>query len=598
MIRRWRWHLALAGLLLAWTGYADDGAGQGEDPYRDRPSRHVLPSSAYKPIPPQNYKIAPPRAPQSGSVQWRKNGLFDPQQFHQQLQQRRQRTRAPRWDRDITNAAPDEIHPVYNPGAAKMFFASNAGGVGQDGRLVNPLPRYRIWRGDLDAGSQTYLSNLTNLTPITGDTPDEQFGSQIQPSLNASANIIAYANRSAAGSYNIVVRNLSTGQRVALTSDNNGVTQNLRPALSPGGNLVIFSSNRLLANETEADRRYRLYVARTDGRPFEDGTFFRRITFPAAGENDVEPAWSPDGNRVAFARIAADGTSYIFVLDFNTLTVVQWTTFVDTNGNRPRDRQPTWAQIGDTPYIVFSSTRKSGQPHQLGEPSDRVDVANNIYDIYYLPALLPEPPSAANTRSLTTDPSTAALARPDVPGVASFVPAAGAKYPAAAIDTRNRVAYHSTRTQGAESPGPGVHDLWETLVFDLTPPLVEVLPVVSPKEMFPGDTVTIKVRALDLQSGINFVRVQFKDPDSAEQDAEGLEHRLYQLFQFDIFFPNRILVDQGQAYVPAAPPRQTAAHTPATDQPECGSGRRCRTGTAGTGGVPALRRPVPHCRGL
>jgi hypothetical protein len=68
--------------------------------------------------------------------------------------------------------------------------------------------------------------------------------------------------------------------------------------------------------------------------------------------------------------------------------------------------------------------------------------------------------------------------------------------------------------------------------------------------MFPGDTVTIKVRALDLQSGVNFVRVQFKDPDSAEQDAEGLEHRLYQLFQFDIFFPNRILVEQGQAYVP------------------------------------------------
>ena len=63
------------------------------------------------------------------------------------------------------------------------------------------------------------MSNLTNLTPITGDTPDEQFGSQIQPSLNASANIIAYANRSAAGSYNIVVRNLSTGQRVVLTSD-------------------------------------------------------------------------------------------------------------------------------------------------------------------------------------------------------------------------------------------------------------------------------------------------------------------------------------------------------------------------------------------
>jgi len=264
----------------------------------------------------------------------------------------------------------------------------------------------------------------------------------------------------------------------------------------------------------------------------------------------VEPAWSPDGNRVAFARIASDGSSYIYILDFNTLTVVQWTQFVDANGNRPRDRQPTWGVIRGSFYLVFASTRKSGQPHQLGLPSDRVDVTNNIYDIYYMPTDLPEPPSADETLSLTTDPSTPALARPDVPGVEFFVRAAGAKYPAAAIETRNRVAYHSTRTQGAEAPGPGVHDLWETAVFDRTPPLMEILPVVRPKEMFPGDTVEIKVRVLDLQSGVDFVRVQFKDPDSAEQDAAGEEHKLYQLFQFDPFFPNRILADTAQAYVP------------------------------------------------
>ncbi len=547
MIRRWQ--LLLAGLLLTLAGHAQSGTGGTNNPYQDRPSRYILPNARPQAIPPQNYKVAPSRAPQTTQARWRKNGLFDPQQFHQQLQQRQQRTRAPRWDRDITNAAPDEIHPIYNPGATKMFFASNAGGVGPDGRLVNPTPRYRIWRGDLDEGSQLYLSNLTNLVAVTGDTPDEQFGSQIHPSINTAANLIAYANRSAAGSYNIVVRNLSTGQRLVLTSDNNGVTQNLRPTLSPGGNLVIFSSNRLQSGETEADRRYRLYVARADGRPFEDGTFFRRITFPAAGEHDVEPAWSPDGNRVAFARIAADGSSYIYILDFNTLVVSQWTNFVDINSNRPRDRQPAWTRIGTTPVLVFASTRKSGSPHQIGEPADRVDVTNNIYDIYRVNAELPEP-LGGPVIALTADPSTAAQARPDVPGVTFFTPAAGAKYPTGAIAERNRVAYHSTRTQGAESPGPGIHDLWETLVFDQTPPIVDILPIVSPKEAFPGDTVTIKVRAVDLQSGIDFVRVQFKDPDSAEQDAEGLEHRLYQLFQFDIFFPNRILVGQGQAYVP------------------------------------------------
>jgi dephospho-CoA kinase len=138
VIRRWRWYLALAGLSLTCIGYAQGGTGAVEDPYRDRPGRHVLPNATYKPIPPQNYKIAPPRAPQESNVRWRKDGLFDPQRFHQQLRQRQQRTRAPRWDRDITNAAPDEMHPVYNPGATKMYFSSNAGGVGPDGRLINP----------------------------------------------------------------------------------------------------------------------------------------------------------------------------------------------------------------------------------------------------------------------------------------------------------------------------------------------------------------------------------------------------------------------------------------------------------------------------
>ncbi|MCS7300647.1 MAG: carboxypeptidase regulatory-like domain-containing protein [Fimbriimonadales bacterium] len=545
MIRRGL--LLAAGLLLIGSGFAQSVS---EDPYKDQPGRHVMPNARVREIPPQNYRIAPSRAPQSTQARWRKNGLFDPQQFHQNLQQRRQRTRAPRWDRDITNAETDELHPVYNPGAAKMYFSSNAGSVGADGRLANPTPRYRIWRGDLDDGTNLYLSNLTNLTPLTGDSPDEQFGSQIQPAINAAANILAYANRSAAGSYNIVVRNLSTGQRIALTNDNNGVTQNLRPTLSPGGNLVIFSSNRLVGNETETDRRYRLYVARADGRPFEDGTFFRRITFPAPGFNDVEPAWSPDGSRVAFVRVAPDGTSYIYILDFNTLSETQWTNFVDSNGNRPRDRQPAWDTLGGAPVLVFSSTRKSGDPHALGAAADRVDVQNFIYDIYRLSASVPEGVAGNVAISLTRDPSPASRTRTDVPGVPFFAPTAGAKYPTSAIQERNRVAYHSTRIQDVEPPGPGDHDLWETLVFDQTPPLIEVLPIVKPKEAFPGDTVEIRVRALDFQSGVNFVRLQFKDPDSAEQDAEGLEHRLYWLFQFDPLFPNRILVDQNQAYVP------------------------------------------------
>jgi hypothetical protein len=100
-------------------------------------------------------------------------------------------------------------------------------------------------------------------------------------------------------------------------------------------------------------------------------------------------------------------------------------------------------------------------------------------------------------------------------------------------------------------------------VFDRTPPLMEILPIVRPKEMFPGDTVEIKVRVLDLQSGIDFVRVQFKDPDSAEQDAAGEEHKLYQLFQFDPLFPNRILADHSASICTAVCGGWAASYPPA-----------------------------------
>lgn len=526
-----RWWLALTGLLIAVASFAQGGN-----------------SSSYRPIPPQNYRIAPHNAPREG-IRWHKDGLFDPKRFFEQLRGQVQQSRAPRWDRDLTVAPTDDIHPVYFPGQARAFFSSNATEV-LNGRLANPGPRYRIWRGDMDDGSNPNQGLFTNLTRITGDTPDEQFGSQIQPSINQQANILAYANLTASGNYNIVVRNLTTGQRVVLTTDNDGVTQNLRPALSPGGNLVAFASNRLEPGETAADRRFRIYVMRTDGRPFDDGTIFRRYTFPDPGENDIEPAWSPDGRLIAFARTTSTG-SYIYFVDANTRLVTQWTSFVDSSGNAPQDRQPAWDIDPNTGnlLLVFASTRKSLDDqgrHQRSLPSNSISP-DNIFDIYAVLADLPESTEIRVPVAYTVDPSTPAMARPNYPGDPTT--AAGATYPSAAVVARDRVIYQSTRPNAENNEG--LHDIWETSVRDTTPPVMEILPEVLPgKELFPGDEVTIRVRVLDFQSGVQFVRVQFKDPDSVEQDAEGLEHKLYWLFQFDIFFPNRILADQNQAYVP------------------------------------------------
>jgi hypothetical protein len=513
------------------SGFGAGGTSQRRAGCAPIPRQNLMPTSVHS-------RTAPTRGPTSTAVAncSGKRAVFLTRSCFINGANRRSvsSSRAPVWDRDLTNVPTDELHPVYVSRASRMYFASNATGVDANGRLTNPGPYYHIWRGDLDDGRDIARAELTNFVQLTGDTPDEQFSSQIQPSVTQNESILAYASRSAAGSYNIIVRNLFTRQRIVLTTDNDGRTQNLRPSLNPGGNLVVFASNRLEPGETEADRRFRLYMARTDGRPFDDGRFFRRLTFPAADEEDIEPAWSPDGQRIAFVR-AKRGVngyeySYIYMLDAqNPNNMVQWTSFVDNNNNRPLDRQPSWeVDRGGSTILLFASTRKSLDNQgrrQRGFPTSEVDVTTRIYDIYRIGTAISEELGAV-ALSITIDPSTPALARPNYPGDPELI--AGAQYPTGAILVRNRVAYHSTRLNDAQNQGP--HDLWETLVYDLTPPVMEILPVVHPKELFPEEEVRIRVRVVDFQSGVESVLVQFKDPDSAEQDAEGLEHKIYLLF--------------------------------------------------------------------
>jgi TolB protein len=80
-----------------------------------------------------------------------------------------------------------------------------------------------------------------------------------------------------------------------------------------------------------------------------DGTDVSRLT---TGEGEaVNPAWSPDGQHIAFAwtRGFEPGNYNIFVMDVATRDVVQLTHGAGRNEN------PVWAPDGV--HIVFSSTR-------------------------------------------------------------------------------------------------------------------------------------------------------------------------------------------------------------------------------------------------
>ena len=66
------------------------------------------------------------------------------------------------------------------------------------------------------------------------------------------------------------------------------------------------------------------------------------------GQTDVEPAWSPDGNRLAFASTRA-GTTQIFLLDVSTGAFSQLTNDASPAG------QPGWLADGRVVFTRFAA---------------------------------------------------------------------------------------------------------------------------------------------------------------------------------------------------------------------------------------------------
>lgn len=52
-----------------------------------------------------------------------------------------------------------------------------------------------------------------------------------------------------------------------------------------------------------------------------DGTDFTQLTFPNTGESDSDPSWSPQGDEIVFARTVPSGLSRILVVDVGTLAI-------------------------------------------------------------------------------------------------------------------------------------------------------------------------------------------------------------------------------------------------------------------------------------
>jgi len=151
---------------------------------------------------------------------------------------------------------------------------------------------------------------------------------------------IAFAS-SGSGIPQINLINVDGTNLVQLTELNNGACQ---PTWSPdGARLAFISPCRTRSDFFET--RYTdssLYVMNADG------TDVKQLTNVPGG--DFDPAWSPDGTRIAFTSLR-DGNKQIYSLDVNSLAATRLTNY-DVN---VENSLPAWSPFGD--QIVYLAKR-------------------------------------------------------------------------------------------------------------------------------------------------------------------------------------------------------------------------------------------------
>lgn len=230
-------------------------------------------------------------------------------------------------------------------------------------------------------GATPTLGALATDLPVSASTatgtlpPAPTATSTLSPTPMGGAGLIAFASNRG-GLPQLYLMNFDGTDQRAITDEADGACQ---PAWSPDGGQIAYISP---CRERNAQNTYAgtgIYIVRTDGTG--------RISLPASAQGEFDPAWSPDGKRIAFTSLR-DGYQQIYSVD---LATSQLTRITDTS-QEVNTRQPSWSPDGQK---IAYTVRRVGvlqiwQVSQNGaDPAQLVRSNGSLYNDF-LPAWSPD----------------------------------------------------------------------------------------------------------------------------------------------------------------------------------------------------------------
>jgi len=251
---------------------------------------------------------------------------------------------------------------VVIAGAAAVLALSVSAGAQLVTGPTSPKATHIAYMSKVDGEADIYSMTADGFA-ATNLTHDKTVGlrADSEPAWSPDGQWVAFqrTNAKAPGTRLFLVRSDGSGLR-ALTPSSSLAASDMHPNWSPDGRSIVFSSNRT--------GHFELFSVKAATGPVAQWTGAKatQLTFTKPDVDNLDPAWAPDGRSIAFVRhewstfgeIPSYATDSIYVLVLSS-SVTHPTYRVTNPGIARSDSQPAWS--GDGNRLAFESNRAGNE---------------------------------------------------------------------------------------------------------------------------------------------------------------------------------------------------------------------------------------------